>query len=550
MTYKCEKCADNWSKGYCSVCGKLVCDECAKRVGYARVCFDCFEQVLDGEKDIGKLKTHLKEHGKSSKKGFKLIHTINNEEKEQNGEVYLHIGIDDVDSPYGECTTRLGAVLSEELDEFARFLDYPHLIRLNPNIPLKTRGNAGIAFHLLVENNTRLEKIKELIIGTIENTAQLNFPTTQSAVTFFHTDRSHIPRELHRIYNMALKEILHYEEIIDIIDHVSFGKVEIYSHIMNPQGGIGSTAVLGSILNDYTFELLAYRNPSLQRSKRLVSKEKLKYIDQIFSEVTFDNLDNDRILITPHGPDPVLFGIRGDFPLPLIKAFNLLEHEKIERWCLYKTNQATNVHVVNLDRLSEAKIYQTIRIPLWVTERPELMEGTVILNLTDGENNCKAFLYPPTKRLRDLGKKLGVGDLIKVTGAVLGSKKGELKINVEALTPLFILPKSKKRNPLCPKCGDRLKSKGREEYQCPSCDYRLRKKIKLTLFEKGKKIEERKRYIPPPSAHRHLTRPKKREKFSILKQEDKLKTSLFKPFCGREKPQVSQLKKQALSNYE
>ena len=54
----------------------------------------------------------------------------------------LHIGLDDTDSPEGGCTTYIGARLVEELDALGvRFTDYPNLLRLNPNVPWKTRGN-------------------------------------------------------------------------------------------------------------------------------------------------------------------------------------------------------------------------------------------------------------------------------------------------------------------------------------------------------------------------------------------------------------------------
>ncbi|HIP57247.1 MAG TPA: hypothetical protein EYH02_04175, partial [Ignisphaera aggregans] len=59
----------------------------------------------------------------------------------------LHLAFDDVDSPYGGCTTHaatyLLGLLQHELN--VKLLDYPHLVRLNPSIPWKTRGNGAIA---------------------------------------------------------------------------------------------------------------------------------------------------------------------------------------------------------------------------------------------------------------------------------------------------------------------------------------------------------------------------------------------------------------------
>ncbi len=58
---------------------------------------------------------------------------------------FFHVGMDDTDSIEGMCTTFLcySAVKRLLADGKTRLVDYPHLIRLNPNIPWKTRGNAG-----------------------------------------------------------------------------------------------------------------------------------------------------------------------------------------------------------------------------------------------------------------------------------------------------------------------------------------------------------------------------------------------------------------------
>ena len=53
----------------------------------------------------------------------------------------IHIGFDDTDSPKGMCTTYLAYRLINLLKkEHVNFLDFPNLIRFNPNIPWKTRG--------------------------------------------------------------------------------------------------------------------------------------------------------------------------------------------------------------------------------------------------------------------------------------------------------------------------------------------------------------------------------------------------------------------------
>src|SRR5437879_1293494 len=65
--------------------------------------------------------------------------------------VEFHIGIDDTDSPRGGCTTYTMSILSDRLQHEELELDgYPCLVRLNPNVPWKTRGNAATALHLKI----------------------------------------------------------------------------------------------------------------------------------------------------------------------------------------------------------------------------------------------------------------------------------------------------------------------------------------------------------------------------------------------------------------
>ena len=74
----------------------------------------------------------------------------------------IHLGIDDIDSLKGGCTTHLAALLVQSLSEVEglSFLDYPNLVRLNPNIPWKTRGNGAVCFRLHVEDEDLYFKVK------------------------------------------------------------------------------------------------------------------------------------------------------------------------------------------------------------------------------------------------------------------------------------------------------------------------------------------------------------------------------------------------------
>src|SRR5207247_4031559 len=60
----------------------------------------------------------------------------------------LCIGVDDTDSLRGMCTTFLAAELVRDLTRDFDLVGYPRLVRLNPNIPWKTRGNAAVCLRI------------------------------------------------------------------------------------------------------------------------------------------------------------------------------------------------------------------------------------------------------------------------------------------------------------------------------------------------------------------------------------------------------------------
>ena len=79
----------------------------------------------------------------------------------------LHIGFDDTDSIKGSCTTYLATNILNEIHDQITFLDFPNLIRLNPNIPYKTRGNGAVALRIK-GLQADLEHCKEVTIRHVE----------------------------------------------------------------------------------------------------------------------------------------------------------------------------------------------------------------------------------------------------------------------------------------------------------------------------------------------------------------------------------------------
>jgi len=78
----------------------------------------------------------------------------------------FHVGIDDTDSTQGKCTTHAAYRITDYLlkNKYAEFVDYPLLIRLNPNIPWKTRGNGAVCMRFRTTHHEDvLDRIMDLV---------------------------------------------------------------------------------------------------------------------------------------------------------------------------------------------------------------------------------------------------------------------------------------------------------------------------------------------------------------------------------------------------
>ena len=89
----------------------------------------------------------------------------------------LHIGIDDTDSPKGMCTTFLAYKIINRLKkENVDFLDFPNLVRFNPNIPWKTRGNGAVGIKISTSNPGKIKNLVKKFVkqySDVKNGANL-----------------------------------------------------------------------------------------------------------------------------------------------------------------------------------------------------------------------------------------------------------------------------------------------------------------------------------------------------------------------------------------
>ncbi len=423
----------------------------------------------------------------------------------------LSLGIDDADSPLGMCTTYVCAVLVENLTSFVEFLDYPLLIRFNPNIPYKTRGNGGFCLRFFAEK-VGADRVFEMVLDTLVSLADFHHPDTNTGVVMYEGEK--VPREVQLFGESVVTGIKSIEEGRLLAE--KYG-MRVFTH-GNGRGIIGALGAIGNVLRnvDHTYEYMAYRVPEMWGKPRRIERDSVFEMDRKMGQRTFNNIDfeTERVLITPRGPDPVFFGIRGEDPEIVKEAAGMVKTlEPVERWIIFRTNQGTDAHLKRVYKIKEVEPYLPVIIEGEVSSKPKTVQGGhVVFKLSDETGFIDCAAYEPTGAFRNVVKSLIMGDKVVVYGGVRPPNKIPMTVNLEKIEVKRLSQKIVRTNPPCLKCGKNMKSKGKNQgYECKKC------KIVLSKAEKVVKVLPReikkRKYVPPPRAQRHLTRPVTRENF-------------------------------------
>ena len=230
----------------------------------------------------------------------------------------LHIGIDDTDSPKGMCTTFLAYKIINRLKkENVDFLDFPNLVRFNPNIPWKTRGNGAVGIKISTSNP---KKIKNLVKKFVKQYSDVKNGANPGLV--FCQDEN-IPNEFSKLSSDAMWKLIHRNEAKKILSKHNLD----FFYLGNGQGLVGATSVIGYNFQDETYELLSYRKSSKFGKKRILDKSKVKEMQEKTYPNTFNSFDSkkNKVLLMPHGPDPVFYGVRGEDSMTLISASKMIQ---------------------------------------------------------------------------------------------------------------------------------------------------------------------------------------------------------------------------------
>jgi len=414
----------------------------------------------------------------------------------------LHIGFDDTDSRKGMCTTYLAYKIVNDLKKSnVEFLDYPRLVRFNPNIPWKTRGNGAVGISIRAKDP---EKIKKLVRNSVTKYSDIKNGANPGLV--FLQDEI-IPKFLFELSETALYKLIRRNSVKKFSKK---NRLEIFN-LGNGQGLVGALGVIGYRFSDHTFELLSYRNKQKFGSKRVIEKNLVKKMQEKTSQSTFNSYDtkNDQVLITPNGPDPVFYGIRGEDPESVLSASKMLNHnEKLDGYMIFKTNQGTGDHLKNEIDIEKFQPYTSGTIKGIISSIPIIEKGGhVFFMINTKGKNIRCGVYKPTQ-ITNIAKNLTIGDAVYLGGGVRkASRKYSRVFNIEFLDIKKLVNIKKLENPFCKKCRKHMKSEGAHQgFKCIKCGKTANQK-NIKIIPRQIKVGL---YIPTTSAHRHLTRPKER----------------------------------------
>ncbi len=437
----------------------------------------------------------------------------------------MYIAVDDTDSRHGMCTTYLVTELIKEFSEYT-FIGHPRLVRLNPNIPWKTRGNGAVVLEIAekgaieietgdvngpilskAEMDEDVEVNKETVLQRVKNVvnkwAELDIEGTDPGIVI---GREKPPVEL---YWKTVRCVVKLEDVIDLLDAGDF----TYHGYGNRRGLIGASAALSWVPEDYTYELITYRQKERWGTERDVPEQDVIELDKTLMK-TFDSYDYQESspTIAPNSPCPVLYGVRGDDFVELKRSLEIIGGERPDRWLLFLTNQGTDDHIVD-SKITGIEPYHSVHTIATVTSHPRVIEGGHVFIDLKNEKTVTAAAYEPTKDFRKVIQRLIPGDTIEVWGGV---REEPETLNIEKIKILHLEEKYEKiGNPSCPKCGKHMSSIGKDAgFRCKRCSTKAgENEVEMKRIER--KLKEG-FYEAPVTARRHLSKPLKR--MDILSQ--------------------------------
>jgi len=418
------------------------------------------------------------------------------------------LGIDDTDSRFGHCTTHLGYLIASELARIGcTFPAYPRLVRLNPNVPFKTRGNAAVCVEFEVHSDGLRDEAFAAAEGLLDEEADVENGANPALV--MASKEAGETEFFRHVYLRAVSGLVNYRGVIRAVSKLGVR----HKLLGNGMGIVGASASLGFSCDsdDHTYELIAYRRPENCGRRRAVEPGSVVEMEAETFPHTFNSYDHEsgRVLVAPTGPDPVLLGVRGDSPLTVLEAFRSIRTgEAPLGHIVYATNQCTDAHLRG--RLATPlKAFSAGWLEGDVASVQSSLGGHLILRLRaqDSSTLC-CMVYEPSGDLRRVARLLRPGDSVRVSGGVRrASSKNPAVINVEKIDVLSTSHQPIKTTPRCVLCGSGMKSEGRGKgHQCKRCGHKTAEAAETGVHKPAPTGVHPGTYLPSPRAQRHLTK--------------------------------------------
>ena len=404
------------------------------------------------------------------------------------------IGIDDTDSrERGMCTTYVAAMLADRIERAGGRVEQVLLVRLNPAVEHKTRGNAALAIHC----DLAVDRVLELGTEALDR-AETGDDRTNPGLVVAPGDPDAVPAAVASFAERAVRSHLDRASAREQCTEAGFETAARG----NGRGLIGALAAVGAwqAFGEWTYEHIAYRERERWGTGRTVDRDSVFAAAEAWYPAVWDTVDREEgtAVCVPRTPCPVLYGIRGDDPEAVRRVAVDIASEPVADSRLFVTNQGTDAHLQDgtLGTLRDGHAY---RVTGEVVEPPDTREGGhVFLTLSDGTQTLPVAAFEPTKRFRDRVRALRVGDRITACGEV---SDGTLKLEKFAVRDLVA---TERVTPDCPDCGRSMESAGRDAgYRCRGCGTSAAGKVERPIerdLEPGW-------YEVPPCARRHVAKP-------------------------------------------
>ena len=448
------------------------------------------------------------------------------------------VAVDDTDSrDRGMCTTYVGVRLGERLESVGGRVARRLLVRLNPAVKHKTRGNAAVALHV---EGVDADAAFRIAGETVREFAAAADPRTAPGVVVADVDVAgrdpdegdddpfvdapeRIPDDVAAFARRALRERLELAEAEAIAErhdfrHAGFGAGGAEGDGTPGRGRIGALAAVGAPAahGEWTFERISYRELDRCGTPRDVDAEGVFAAADAGYPTVWDTVDRGtgEVVCVPNAPGPILHGIRGDDAAACRRVAEAIESEPVERAATFLTNQGTDAHLADgtLDDLRDGAGYRVTGV---VADDPETRQGGHVHvaiadeadhDVTDADPALGAVAFAPTGRFRDRVRALRPGDRVTLCGeheVREGGSGPEATLKLEKLA-VRDLVRTEPTTPICPGCGRTMSSAGREQgYRCRDCGTSAPGKVEVTVD----RDVDLGWYEVPPSARRHVAKP-------------------------------------------